>query len=645
MREHRFLIVAFGLLAAALPAAAQNLWWDVEAGYQWVDVSGNVDMYRSQINEDDGFVLNGFSLTALNPSGEAGLFDQLSIDASGFGGRPTGRFRLDTGLGKTYRLHLLYSQSEHYSALPELANPFADEGIIPGQHTFDRDRQVVDVQLELLPGRTVTPILGYRWNRYDGPLRTTYHVGEDEFQIGGDRTETEDEYYGGIAFAAGSWRGTVLQGWRSFEGTETLGLEPGAEDGNNPGTVVGEDVSLASFFRSSRTEADTPVTTATVTGSGGDVFHLRASYFRADAESDTSTTETLDGSLVSYRLRRLFSGLDDSVSGRTESPSWRGDVDLEFEFSDKLAVDLLYDVRHRRQSGWALISSLYLDTMTFSGYDARDIEQIVEASNGLDRQQDTLGFKLTARDIGPVQLWAEATLTEHDFTLDESLAEIVIPGAQEGTFNRDVDAYGIGASVAIGQVKLLGEVISEQADQLVLRTDFIDRLRVRARFDWKMAELLRLQGTAETVGADNRSEGVGYDAQTDHTGLSLDLTPVPTFDLRLSWDSYSTDTSATIRNPQDFSLAESFHSEDGELLEGSLSWRFDPITVTGGYSTFGNDGSFGFDLERAFARLSVDISDHLGAAVEFDTTDYSEAIGALGDFTADRWGLFVRWRG
>jgi len=247
MNISKLSIAAFATVLVACfapPAFAQSTSYDIEVGYQSVDVEGNEDMFRTQINQDDGFVLRGFTINLIDPTGEMGIADRLRIDASGFGGNPAGRFRLDMGLGTTYRLFVFYQQLDSFSALPAYANPLLDDGVYPGQHTWDRTRDLLDIRLELLPGRTITPIFGYRWNSYDGPGLTTYSVGSDEFRIASDIEETEQEYYLGLAFATNAVQGTFIQGWRDFKGTVTESLAPGEGVGNNPGTTIGQEIEL-----------------------------------------------------------------------------------------------------------------------------------------------------------------------------------------------------------------------------------------------------------------------------------------------------------------------------------------------------------------------------------------------------------------
>jgi hypothetical protein len=637
--------VALALAVVVSPLAeAQSTSFDLEVGYQWVSLDGNEDMYRTQINQDSGFVLRGFSLNFVDPSSGASIADNIRIDAAGFGGNPAGSFRLLMGKGDGYRFRLSYNQYQNFSALPAFANPLLDEGITPGQHLWNRDREVIDAELQLAPNSAVSPVVGYRWNRYEGPRQTTYFVGQDEFRLDSDLQEIEQEVYGGLFVATNRWSGTLLQGWRSFEGTDDLTLTPGAGAGNNDQTVLGTDVTLDELTRSVDTEADTPVTTASVRGRFSEAIRLTASYARADYESDTDASELLSGSLVSFRLSRFFSGLDQSISSRTESPSWRGEARLEFDLSQEVRLDLGYEARERELEGWALISSLYLDTLNFSGADPQDITELIETTNGYEREDEVISARLNFRGVGPFVFWAEGAMRSSDLDLSEDVAQIVIPGSQEGEFNREVDVFGAGAAILVGGARVSVDLMSESADDIVVRTDFLERMRMRGRLDWSFAKWLRLLATGERISSSNGSSGVGYDADTDHVALDLELTPVETLTLRLAYDNYDTDSTIPIRVPHDFSIATSEHHENGQLMEAAFRWQFDLLDFDLGYSDFENTGSFAFDLVRTFARFGIDLSKTAGIAFEWESNKYTEDVLQLADFDADRFGVFLRLR-
>jgi hypothetical protein len=647
MNISKLSIAAFAavLVACLAPSAfAQSTSYDIEIGYQSVDVEGNEDMFRTQINQDDGFVLRGFTINLIDPNGEMGIADRLRIDASGFGGSPAGRFRLDMGLGTTYRLFVFYQQLDSFSALPAYANPLLDDGVYPGQHTWDRTRDLLDIRLELLPGRTITPIVGYRWNSYEGPGLTTYSVGNDEFRIASDIEETEQEYYLGLAFATNAVQGTFIQGWRDFKGEATESLAPGEGVGNDPGTTIGQEIELDTFGRSTRTDADTPVTTFHITGRLSESMRLIGSYVRADYESDTNLSEALTGSLASFAISRFFAGLDQSVQSRTENPYWRGEARFEWDISRNVGMRVGYEARDRSLEGWALISSVYSDTLNFGGFDPRDVTTLVEAETGYEREEGIADLRFDFRNLGAFSFWAEYAINDQDIDVSADVAQIVLPEGQAGEFNREITSYNLGGMVDLGSAKILVDAIGQDADEVVMRTDYNDRFRLRGRLDWSLSRLFRLLLTAETIDSDNDASGIGYQADTDHYAVDLSFTPTENFLLRGAWDTYQTDTEHTYRVPQSFAIAPSIYSEDAELIEGSLWWKIALFSIDAAYSTLENTGSFAYQMDRAMARLAVDISKSISVAGEYENWDYSEASFPIADYDADRWGLFLRWR-
>ena len=324
MRANRFLLA--GLLPALLlagAASAQDVPLDVEIGYRFTDIKGNEEMFKSQLDEEDGLQLR--SLTwGLGDIRDTNFLDHIRIDAADLGAGPNGLLRVEAGRTGYWKLNASWRRSERYSNLPTIANPFLGNGSLDSQHSYDRTRNSVDVDLELLPGKKIRPLLGFSYSRYSGPGLTTYHVGQDDFQLQQDLKERDTEYRVGVAFDAGPVSGQVIQGWRSFKSDENLKLLAGS--GNESGTILGVPVSLDSLTRASKADFDTPVTSAVVSGKLGSAIRLTGTYVRADADGVDSDREILAGNLVSYEILRYFKGLSESSSATAEALSWRGSV-------------------------------------------------------------------------------------------------------------------------------------------------------------------------------------------------------------------------------------------------------------------------------------------------------------------------------
>src|SRR5436190_24007750 len=107
-------LFALLFLTAAVSTQAQTNPFDVEAGYRWLDLKGNSGMYRTQINEREGFLIRSFTLNTSSPA----LGDRIVATASDFGTSPAGSIRIEAGRRDVYRFTLGYRTADQYDIFP-----------------------------------------------------------------------------------------------------------------------------------------------------------------------------------------------------------------------------------------------------------------------------------------------------------------------------------------------------------------------------------------------------------------------------------------------------------------------------------------------------------------------------------------------
>jgi hypothetical protein len=645
MRSERIAAFLLGavLLLAPTGASGQAIPLDLEIGYRFVDVDGNRDMYRSQINDREGILLRSLTFAAGTVGGS--FVDSLRVDAFDLGAGPAGRFRLEAGKTGLYRLRLDYRRMEFFSALPAFANPLLDRGIIPGQHTYDRTRHLLDAEVEILPNGVLSPIVGYSLNRYEGPARTTYDVGGDEFRLSSDLEDTEQEARIGVAFRTDNFSGRIVQGWRQFRETERLTLAPGEGAGNNPGPVLGTPVSLTDFERDSRVKTNVPVTTAFLTGRFAGRVRIAAGYLRANGETHAAETEDLTGNLVSFQISRFFHGLSEPISSRARNEQWRGHGRVEFEVADGMDLSAGYTQRHRELDGFALISSLFLDTLTFSGQDPRDLQRLIEANTALEKTEKIFDASFDARSLGPVALRVGYEQNDQDVRVTPDPEEIVVPGGQGGDFDRRIRSWTASANFRSGGITLGADYRSDRADDAIVRIDYIDRDRYRVRAGWSLGERIRLSANGEQVDVSNDEPGIGFDGRIRQYGGDLEGVPWKPLTLRFSASRFEARSAIPIRQPQDFSVITSRHREDGTWLEGGAALAFARFRLEGAVGRLENEGTFPFTIDRARARAEFDWNAKLTSVVDWANDEYSESEqqnGNLGGYEANRYGIFLR---
>ena len=643
MKTRTLLVALLLATVAAVPAVqAQTTQFDLGIGYQWEDVTGNEDVYRTQVKGKEGFLLDTLSLTMTKPEG--GLFDRMTIDAAGIGASPDTRFRAQVGRAGSYNLRFNYTRAELYSALPGYANPFLASGVVPGQHTFDRRRDVIDLDLELMPGATISPLVGYTQQRYWGPGSTTYQFGQDEFALTNDLEEKLQEFRLGLAFTLGTWRATVMQGWRSVNSSYDYALSEAPSGGNNSRPVLGRDVTASQLAGHSRTITSAPFTNAFVTGTVANRVRIAGSYVRSSgADAETEETFTARGQFASFALQRFFAGANDTAYGDASSDGWRGNVRVEVEVTRWLDIVAGVTSAERELSGSALVYTAYLDTVTFSGVSTGNIAALLAADTAWERSDDLADVKIVVRPARGFQIWAGGGSLDQQVSITPAAAQIVVPGGQGGLYDRSIQRRSAGADGTLGPVTLGVDWLRDETDDAIVRTDYLDRERLRARAGVKLSTWLRILGTAEWSELENPTVGIQYDAEIEHYGAALEVTPIEALTVRAGYDTYTSDSTILIRAPQDFSTSPAIYAEDGESIDGGVSLKLGRVRLDAGVSQYSNEGDMPFDLDRTYGRLDVQITDAIGVYGQFESRDYNEALLPIADYSADRYGLFLRW--
>jgi hypothetical protein len=634
------------VLAARLQAQAIPL--DLEVGYRWVDVSGNEQMYRTQINDRPGVLLRSLNYTSEGPLGN--VFDYVHLDASDIGAGPAGQLRFQAGQVNLFKLTFVWRDTDLYSALPAFANPFLAEGIIPGQQTYNRTRNIYDATLEILPGKVVTPLLGYTRNVYQGPGTTTYHLGLDEFLLN-EQVESVDQLYRiGLGFNVGPVQGGFTQGWRQFTWKDTQSLAPGAGSGNVSTPILGQDVNASEISAVQDNKINTPVTNAWVTGNLFGLLKVTGSYIKADGSNETSYVEADAGNFVSFEIARFFSGLAETVSSRARTDYWRGSARAEVSLLPNVVVAGGWVETSRVLDGQALISSLFLNTVTYAGVPVGDLLREIDATTSVDQMNRIYDATVTARMLGPFAVNAGWSQTQQKVTVTPDASEIVVPGGQGGTYDRRVNTWGGGASFSQYGITVTGDYHHDEADQPIFRTDYINRDRYKFRGVWNFKDFLRIGGVfQETRAADDIVE-IGYEARIREVVADAEVSLFKNMlTLRVAGGEFQADRSILIRVPQNGDIVQTDQKEFGHTWEGDVNFRWERLTLQAAYLWMNNNGSIPFAFNRWRVLTEYFFTQNLGATFEWLDDRYSERVafdqaGPLANYNGNRYYAGLHWR-
>jgi hypothetical protein len=632
--------------AAPEPPPARDDKYDVEIGFRTVTVGGNKGMYRTQINEQSGLLVRSFTMLTTDIGGSSTLFDRFRVDASDLGAGPAGSLRIEADKADRYRFRLAFRHTDAFSALPEFANPLLSQGVIPGQHTYARTRNALDADLDLLPGGRLTPFIGLSLHRLSGPGTSTYTLGGDEFRLSQALKDRDAEVRFGTGFNLGWLYGSATQGWRRTRTNEVLSLEPGAGGGNSTDPLLGVPILASAVTRDDHTSVNTPFTNLFVTGQLGKRVRVTGDYVRFAADSSGDLTESAAGSFVSLELSRFFDGLSTNASSSAKNTTWRGGGRAEFALTDAIVAFAGYQKEHRDLEGSALIDTLFLQTLTFGNVDPRDVEVILNARSSIARDETVASAGGAARAVGPFAVRVEYREAKQNLTVAPDLSEIVLPGNQDGQFERRIRTLDANGSYARSGFTLGAAYRRDSADQPIFRTDFRDRDRLRLRASWSAPKWIRAGVVAEETKQSNDDAGIALDGKARQYTGDIEVIPHEGVVFHGSLSRFRADNSILIRRPENFNIEPSLYAEDGRSREAGVALNLAPLSFDVSAARLDNRGSNPFDIHRIRVRVGFDLpaKTKSGLVAEYADDKYSEASAAFADFNARRLGLFVRYR-
>lgn len=638
-----FLTAALVATLASGVARAQAIPFDIEVGYRFLTVSGSEETYRSQVNDREGFLVRSLHIATDEKYAGFAIVDKFRIDAADLGAGAAGFLRMDAGLSGVYRLRFQYRNTQLFSAVQGFANPL---GAPIGQHTWDRKRQQFNVDLEILPGKVITPLVGYTSNTLSGPGNTTYFFSQDEFQLTQNLRSHDQEFRIGAAFNAGIVSGEVIQGWRKYHETDDLTLAPKAGSGNNTTQVLGKDLAATTLTRSSLTDVNVPVTSAFVRAFALPNLQFTGFYVRANAVGDDATKEGASGSFASFAISRFFTGYSAANTTSPTSLSWRAGGRAEWRAFGFLDVTAGYTERDQTWDNRALLNELFTGTSTFTGFSQSDVTTLLTTQTSIERQEKVLDTQVAARALGPFGLRVGFSRIDQDLTVDEDPAEIVVPGNQEGTFSRSINRFEGAVTFSMAGFNVMGEASYDDADRAITRVDYLTRDRERVRLTWKTFDWIQVGGSAMWLNAKNEDAGAlnNYSLKTESYSADLTIRPLKDVWLRGAYGKLKAESSIPVRAPQDFTTFTSANNEDGELMDFGAGFKFKEFAVDGFWSRFDNTGSYLFRMYRGGMRAEWTATAHAGLAVEWNVDRYLDYELSTQSYRADRLGVYLKWR-
>ena len=197
--------------ADAPPQTSGDNWLQgsIELGYRWIPggIDGNFDAYRSVVNLGQGPKLLDADFTLLNPSKI--LFDRADVHATSWGGDPYNTLRVDVQKDKIYRLTADYRNIAYFNFLPSYADPSITQGVELNQNAYDTAIRTLNIQLDLLPGKWISPYIAFGRNTQFGSGITEFYTDQNNYAVASLYSDQTNDYRAGVRMELGRYHVTV----------------------------------------------------------------------------------------------------------------------------------------------------------------------------------------------------------------------------------------------------------------------------------------------------------------------------------------------------------------------------------------------------------------------------------------------------
>jgi opacity protein-like surface antigen len=611
-----FLFLAAFCVAATSPLAAQDWSGAVGGAYLWQNVDGNEDSFRSQMNLEEGFLLEDLNLLFRSE----GAISEFKIDAWGFGdANPTEAARLGLEFGAGFSFYFDYDRRSSFFNLA--GSDLALRG-------DDWDIKRYRGGLVIDAWRPLEISLNYRAVNREGTIKRTLYGLNEQYPIGVDLDEAMNEWTLRLATRTLPVRLEFEQSMATY--TRKNRPFPTGED-----AVGGDPDELASISSNVVDEMDSVPTTRFIASYSSKNFEGVASLLWRSSELDVSGSES-----QTYRIGGGDIGtwqMVDSALGAAQQDTFSGAASFGFKLGRRWTLRLAGD--HRDGSSNSSIVTDRLSRVTSPlGSDITWRTSFDDAGT-FDFTDSRARLTLEYRGNN-WSVWGGGSSGSRDvkwqLSEDNDLYDV----------KRDSTGYLLGAAWNPGdKIDLTLEFDRGDFDKYIFRIqpETVDRATLKLRT--KLGGGWRLDLHGRHVASDNPPEIAGLDTKATPYGVAGSWTSSDgssSVGLDLERYAFKTDTGLVL---PDGGFDRSIYELDLSTATLYGHTRSGIFGVSGSVTYLSDDGdSFPVDAWNGRLRLTYYGASGLEYSALVQYWSYDEVQFDLDDFDVLRYGLAVNWR-
>jgi hypothetical protein len=605
------------------PSGDNWLQGSIEVGYRWIpNIDGNFNAYRSVVNLGEGPKLLDADFILLNPSKL--LFDRADVHATSWGGDPYNTLRVDIQKDKLYRLMADYRNIEYFNFLPSYADPTLNQGVLLNQNSYDTAIRTLHIQLDLLPGKWITPYLGFERNTQFGSGVTVFHTDQNDFPIASLYSDQTNTYHAGVRMELGRYHVSLEEGGTTFKDDQ------GASDnqpnsGNVPAGFLGEPLTLNQMQEQYRVRSNSTYTKVLGAANPYSWLSVTGQFVYSRPHTDVNFAETSAGNFFSNDLFEFYNGNQDVLTGAANMPHTFGTVTVELRPWKRLRIVQYWNTERYHNSSNALLA----ENLLFTGSAPLTDQQLATDRLNLNDSQEEIDVfydvtsRLTVRG-GYRYEWGNTELGA------PILSGLTLESAN---LRRNIGIAGINYRFS-QKFRVIADAEGSSSNQTFFRTSLEQYQKARIRASYDVVSSLRFAADFSLLNNSNPDPSVKLDFSSRVESASLFWTPKngKWGNLLLDYSRSAVSSNILYLVPQTLTSAQSVYKENAHALTAVLSVKW----FSFGGSLFVSSGSRPTQYYQPLARFSLPLNKHMRWNTEWRYYSMSEAFYSFENFRSNQ---------
>jgi len=621
----------------AAPAADSVISGSIELGYRFVSGPyGNQDVYRSTVNLGQGPRLVSFDFT-VKPVKK--LFDHFELQANSWGGDPYNSARLDVDKTGLYRLTADYRNTAYFNFLPSFADPTVSSGILLTQSSFDTHIRTSDVQLDLLPGRWISPYLAWSRDSWFGGGTTIFVQSRNNYPVANSVSDSTDNFRGGVQVSLPKVHVVLEQGGTTFRDDQGV-TGNGLNTGDLTSPYLGQQLNLTSLDELYRVRGDSLYTKVLIAANPLTWLNVSGQFLYADPSLTTHYNAAATGTLFLPETFAFYNSGTDLITADANMPHSSGSFTAEARPLKKLRIVEYWNTDRLHNAASSLLTEQYISTGSpFLGSDAATDRLVLN----YNEQQIEIFYDLlphlTVRG-GERYEWGDATVRPSDLS---GLA------MESGTLSRNTGLAG--ASFRFREkVRASADFEASSGGEEYFRTSLHNYWKLRTRAQWDFLPAWRLAGNFFELHNENPDPLVNLNFVSRATTASLSWLPNSgrNVSVLLEYTRSNVNSNILYLDPGTLGTALSAYLENGNSATALIDLApramhgFAPRVSFGG-SLFTSAGSRPTEYYQPMARLSIPLAKGVQWNSEWRWYSLSESIYAFENFRSNQVLVSLRY--